>query len=166
MPAMIGVARLLGAVALSGQPGATESRLGPSRVTRKRLSLTRRTLLYFPAATRLPTCEQRAASQYIRAFRDPANDDAYPRTWGLTGLLLKTIKWDKPDNGMEARRARGVAEELGGPRRLFRHAQLVSCLCVVCARRWMKKRQKVPAFAAGGEFPKLNVPHAGRVGNG
>ncbi len=38
---------------------------------------------------------QRAASQYIRAFRDPAND-ALIREHGLVGLLLKHVKWDRP----------------------------------------------------------------------
>ena len=42
--------------------------------------------------------EQRAASQYIREFRDPAND-ALVREHGLAGLLLKAVKWEgaKPE---------------------------------------------------------------------
>lgn len=39
--------------------------------------------------------QQRAASQYMRAFRDPANDQLV-RDHGLTGMLLKAVKWDKP----------------------------------------------------------------------
>ena len=38
---------------------------------------------------------QRAASQYIRGFRDPAND-ALVKEHGLTGLMLKEVKWDRP----------------------------------------------------------------------
>ncbi|MFN3863310.1 MAG: alpha/beta fold hydrolase [Erythrobacter sp.] len=38
---------------------------------------------------------QRAASQYIRGFRDPAND-ALVKEHGLTGLLLREVKWDRP----------------------------------------------------------------------
>ena len=38
---------------------------------------------------------QREASQYIRGFRDPAND-ALVKEHGLTGLLLKEVKWDRP----------------------------------------------------------------------
>ena len=38
---------------------------------------------------------QREASQYIRAFRDPAND-ALVREQGLTGLMLKYVRWDRP----------------------------------------------------------------------
>lgn len=43
--------------------------------------------------------EQRAASQYIREFRDPAND-ALVREHGLAGLLLKAVKWQgaKPED--------------------------------------------------------------------
>lgn len=38
---------------------------------------------------------QRAASQYIRAFRNPEND-ALVREHGLVGILLKEVKWDRP----------------------------------------------------------------------
>lgn len=38
---------------------------------------------------------QREASQYIRGFRDPAND-ALVREHGLAGILMKEIKWDRP----------------------------------------------------------------------
>lgn len=40
---------------------------------------------------------QRAASQYIRAFRDPANDDLI-RAKGITGILKQEVNWDRPDN--------------------------------------------------------------------
>lgn len=40
---------------------------------------------------------QRESSQYMRAFRDPANDDLV-REHGLVGLLLKAVKWDRPSN--------------------------------------------------------------------
>ncbi|MEM6909061.1 MAG: alpha/beta hydrolase [Pseudomonadota bacterium] len=43
---------------------------------------------------------QREASQYIRGFRDPAND-ALVKEHGLTGLLLKEVRWDRPE-AMEA----------------------------------------------------------------
>ena len=38
---------------------------------------------------------QREASQYIRGFRDPAID-ALVKEHGLTALLLKEVKWDRP----------------------------------------------------------------------
>jgi len=39
---------------------------------------------------------QRQSSQYMRGFRDPAND-ALVREFGLAGILLQEIKWDSPD---------------------------------------------------------------------
>jgi len=39
---------------------------------------------------------QREASQYIRGFRDTDND-ALIKDQGLTGLLLKEVKWDRPE---------------------------------------------------------------------
>ncbi len=39
--------------------------------------------------------EQRTSSQYMRAFRDPAND-ALVREHGLAGILMKAVKWDRP----------------------------------------------------------------------
>ena len=38
---------------------------------------------------------QREASQYMREFRDPAND-ALVREHGLVGILLKAVRWDRP----------------------------------------------------------------------
>lgn len=38
---------------------------------------------------------QRKASQYMRGFRDPAND-ALVREHGLAAILMKEIKWDRP----------------------------------------------------------------------
>lgn len=46
---------------------------------------------------------QRAASQYMREFRDPANDELV-RAHGLGGLLLKAIKWGRSDALEEAER--------------------------------------------------------------
>jgi pimeloyl-ACP methyl ester carboxylesterase len=45
--------------------------------------------------------QQRAASQYIREFRDPAND-ALVREHGLGGLLLKAVRWEgaKPEEAV------------------------------------------------------------------
>ena len=39
---------------------------------------------------------QRLSSQYMRGFRDTAND-ALVREHGLAGILLQEIKWDRPD---------------------------------------------------------------------
>lgn len=44
----------------------------------------------------IENAEQRAASQYIRAFRDPANDDLV-REQGLAGILMKAVKWSRSE---------------------------------------------------------------------
>lgn len=46
---------------------------------------------------------QRGASQYMRAFRDPAND-ALVREQGLAGLLFKAIKWERSAQMEDAER--------------------------------------------------------------
>ncbi len=38
---------------------------------------------------------QRESSQYMRAFRDSANDELI-REQGLTGILMQEVKWDRP----------------------------------------------------------------------
>ncbi len=52
---------------------------------------------------------QRAASQYIRAFRDSANDDLI-REKGLTGLLQKTVKWERSSHMEPEERAALLAD--------------------------------------------------------
>lgn len=47
---------------------------------------------------------QRTASQYIREFRDPAND-ALVREHGLGGLLLKAVRWEGAKPEAEVREA-------------------------------------------------------------
>ena len=44
--------------------------------------------------------QQREASQYMREFRNPAND-ALVKEHGLVGILQKAVKWDRP-SAMEA----------------------------------------------------------------
>ena len=48
---------------------------------------------------------QREASQYMRGFRDPAND-ALVRDHGLGGILMQEIKWDAPDKMEPEERAK------------------------------------------------------------
>ena len=52
---------------------------------------------------------QREASQYIRGFKDPANDDLI-RDKGLTGILLQEVNWDRPDAMPKEERARLLSE--------------------------------------------------------
>lgn len=46
---------------------------------------------------------QRKSSQYIRGFRDPAND-ALVREQGLAALLMQEVKWDRPSEMEPAER--------------------------------------------------------------
>jgi len=83
-------------VALNGQAGA----LNPAWAGRvPRAIIANAPHPYIFQRLLITDMNQRESSQYIRAFRDPAND-ALVQEQGLTGLLLKTIKWDKP-NAME-----------------------------------------------------------------
>ena len=96
---------------------------------------------------------QRAASQYIRAFRDTGHD-ALVREKGLTGLLLETIKWDKPSAMEPAERAALLADwedrdACFGMLNWYR----ASALYVPA----MDEDAEMPAFASG-EFPKLTIP--------
>lgn len=47
--------------------------------------------------------QQRNSSQYMRGFRDPAND-ALVREHGLAGILLQEVKWDRPSQMEPAER--------------------------------------------------------------
>ncbi|MEP2234407.1 MAG: alpha/beta hydrolase [Alteripontixanthobacter sp.] len=53
--------------------------------------------------------QQREASQYIRAFKDPANDPLI-REHGLTGILLQEVKWDRP-SAMEPEERAALLED-------------------------------------------------------
>ncbi len=66
---------------------------------------------------------QRTSSQYMRGFRDTAND-ALVREQGLYGILAQEIRWDSGDK-MEPEERAQLLEGLAGPRRGVRHAQLV-----------------------------------------
>ena len=52
---------------------------------------------------------QRKSSQYMRGFRDPAND-ALVREHGLAGILMKEVKWDRPSQMEPDERDRLLAE--------------------------------------------------------
>lgn len=52
---------------------------------------------------------QRRASQYMRGFRDPAND-ALVREHGLAGILMKEVKWERASQMEAEERAALLAE--------------------------------------------------------
>jgi pimeloyl-ACP methyl ester carboxylesterase len=96
---------------------------------------------------------QRASSQYIRAFRDSANDDLV-REHGLTGLMQKVVKWGRPEAMEPEERAALLADwedrdACFGMLNWYRASALV-----VPA---MDEDAQIPAFAAGA-FPTLEIP--------
>ncbi|MBL0925268.1 MAG: alpha/beta hydrolase [Sphingomonadaceae bacterium] len=96
---------------------------------------------------------QRAASQYIRAFRDPAND-ALVREKGLSGLLLKTIRWDRPSQ-MEPEERAALLQDWEDRNACFGMLNWYRASALYVPA--MDEEAEIPAFAAG-EFPRLNVP--------
>jgi pimeloyl-ACP methyl ester carboxylesterase len=52
---------------------------------------------------------QRTSSQYMRGFRDPAND-ALVREHGLAAILMKEVKWDRPSQMEPEERDRLLGE--------------------------------------------------------
>ncbi len=96
---------------------------------------------------------QRAASQYIRAFRDPANDNLV-REKGLTGLLLETIKWDKP-SGMEPEERAALLKDWEDRDACFGMLNWYRASALYVPA--MDEAAELPRFAAG-DFPKLTVP--------
>lgn len=52
---------------------------------------------------------QREASQYIRGFKDPANDELI-RKKGITGILLQEVNWDRPSEMPAEERERILRE--------------------------------------------------------
>lgn len=79
-------------VALGGQPGGLHPAWA-GRVTRAVIANAPHPFIFQKLL--FTDLKQRAASQYINAFRDPAND-ALIRDHGLTGLLMQAVKWDRP----------------------------------------------------------------------
>jgi pimeloyl-ACP methyl ester carboxylesterase len=96
---------------------------------------------------------QRESSQYIRAFRDPAND-ALVQEHGLTGLLLKTIKWDKP-NAMEPEERAALLADWTDRDTCFGMLNWYRASALYVPA--MDEDAEIPAFAAGA-FPLLMIP--------
>lgn len=137
-------------VALNGQPGAFNPAWA-GRVPRAIIANAPHPYLF--QRLLIDDMGQRASSQYIRAFRDPANDSLI-REKGLTGLLTQVVKWDKPSNMEPEERAALLADwqdrhACFGMLNWYRASALV-----VPA---MDEDAEIPAFAAG-DFPKLNIP--------
>ncbi len=137
-------------VALSGQPGSYNA-AHAGRVTGAVIANAPHPYIF--QRLMITNAEQRAASQYIRAFRDPAND-ALVRENGLAALLLQTIKWDKPSGMEPEERAALLADWKDGDACVGMLNWYRASPLYVPA---MDEDAEIPAFAAG-DFPKLNIP--------
>ncbi len=96
---------------------------------------------------------QRASSQYIRAFRDPAND-ALIREKGLTGLLQKTVNWNKSD-ALEAEESAALLADWEDRDACFGMLNWYRASPLVVPA--MDEEVEFPPFASGA-FPALNIP--------
>jgi pimeloyl-ACP methyl ester carboxylesterase len=138
------------AVALSGQP----SGFNPAWAGRvPRAIIANAPHPYIFQRLLITDMNQRAASQYIRAFRDPAND-ALIREHGLTGLLLKTIKWDKP-SAMEPEERAALLNDWENRDACFGMLNWYRASALYVPA--MEEEAELPPFASG-DFPKLNIP--------
>jgi pimeloyl-ACP methyl ester carboxylesterase len=97
--------------------------------------------------------EQRAASQYIRAFRDPAND-ALIRDKGLTGLMQAAVKWGRPE-GMEPAERAALLTDWQDRDACFGMINWYRASPLVVPE--MDEDAAMPAFVAG-DFPKVMIP--------
>lgn len=97
--------------------------------------------------------QQRESSQYIRAFRDTAND-ALIRAEGLTGLLRKYVKWDRPEC-LEAEEREALLADWQDRDACFGMINWYRAAPIVVPA--MDEHAVLPAFADAG-FPPLNIP--------
>jgi pimeloyl-ACP methyl ester carboxylesterase len=137
-------------VALNGQPGGFNPDWA-GRVTRAVIANAPHPFLF--QRLLISDMEQRASSQYIRAFRDPANDDLI-REQGLTGLMSSFVKWDRP-SGMEPAERAALLEDWQDRDACFGMLNWYRASALVVPA--MDEEAQIPPFAAG-DFPKLIIP--------
>ena len=137
-------------VALNGQPGGFNPAWA-GRVPRAIIANAPHPYLF--QRLLITDMHQRASSQYIRAFRDTANDDLI-REQGLTGLLMKVVKWDKP-SGLEPEERLSLLQDWQDRDACFGMLNWYRASALVVPA--MDEDAEIPAFAAG-DFPKLNIP--------
>ncbi len=137
-------------VALNGQPGGFNLAWA-GRVQRAIIANAPHPYLFQRLV--ITDMHQRASSQYIRAFRDAAND-ALVREKGLTGLLLETINWDKP-SAMERHERAALLKDWEDRDACFGMLNWYRASALVVPV--MDEPAEIPAFASS-DFPKLNIP--------
>ena len=137
-------------VAIHGQPGGMNPAWA-GRVTHAIIANAPHPYLF--QRLLIADMKQRASSQYIRAFRDPAND-ALVRNEGLTGLMKQSVNWSRSEALEPEERDALLADwedrdACFGMLNWYRASPLV-----VPA---MDEDAEIPPFAAGA-FPKLEIP--------
>jgi pimeloyl-ACP methyl ester carboxylesterase len=137
-------------VALNGQAGGMNPAWA-GRVTRAIIANAPHPYLF--QRLLITDMEQRASSQYIRAFRDPGNDDLI-REQGLTGLMSKFVKWDRPSN-MEAEERDALLTDWKDRDACFGMLNWYRASALIVPA--MDEDAAIPDFAAGA-FPNLEIP--------
>jgi pimeloyl-ACP methyl ester carboxylesterase len=97
--------------------------------------------------------DQRAASQYIRAFRDPANDELI-REHGLAALLAQVVKWGRSPAMDDAYRDAMMADwKIPGAAMAMLNWYRAAAIIVPA----IGEAPQRPAFLSG-PFPKVTMP--------
>ncbi|MGB3469794.1 MAG: alpha/beta hydrolase [Erythrobacter sp.] len=97
---------------------------------------------------------QREASQYIRGFRDPANDPLI-KDEGLTGLMRKEVKWDRP-GAMEPEERDALLRDWQNRDAAFGMINYYRASPITVPT--MDEPYEVPADYTPPDLPKLTVP--------
>jgi pimeloyl-ACP methyl ester carboxylesterase len=137
-------------VALNGQPGGFNPAWA-GRVSRAVIANAPHPYLF--QRLMITDMEQRASSQYIRAFRDPTNDDLI-RENGLTGLMQKVVKWSRPE-AMEPEERAALLSDWQDRDACFGMLNWYRASALIVPA--MDEDVQMPPFAAG-DFPKLMIP--------
>ena len=98
--------------------------------------------------------DQRAASQYMRTFRDPSNDDLV-REHGLGALLLKAVTWERRAENDAAEQAL-LFEQWANPDRAFAMLNWYRASNIHVPA--MDEPVGLPASFTPPPFPKLQIP--------
>jgi pimeloyl-ACP methyl ester carboxylesterase len=137
-------------VALNGQAGAPVAAYA-GRVTHAVIANAPHPYLF--QRLLITNTEQRASSQYIRTFRDPASDDVV-RKDGLTGLLKAAIKWNRPE-AMEPEERDALLKEWADTDTVIAMLNWYRASALYVPA--MDEDAAMPAFAAG-PIPPLMIP--------
>ncbi len=97
---------------------------------------------------------QREASQYIRGFKDTAND-ALIKNQGLTGLMLQEVKWDRPA-AMEPEEREALLRDWQNRDAAFGMINYYRASPITVPT--MDEPFEVPSDYTGPDLPQLTIP--------